>query len=127
MEIKGRDVLKIKRVSTGNKYNVEKEHKFFGKTYNLYNYNGTGFTVPSDDEFVGWKDSGALYSVTFTEGSREVTDSNGVLVTVPTLQLVGCTNIAQETAMATAESKLNYISTKYDPAKVDESLLESLA
>ncbi len=127
MEIKGRDVLKIKTISKENKYKVDKEHKFFGQFYNLYQYNGTVFTVNANDEFVGWKDSGSLYSVNFTEGSREVTDANGVVVTVPTLQLVGCTNIAQETAMATAESKLNYISTKYDPAKVDESLLESLA
>ena len=127
MEIKGRDVLKIKTVSTGNKYKVDKEHKFFGQSYNLYQYNGTVFTVNANDEFVSWKDSGSLYSVNFNEGTREVTDANGVLVTVPTYQLVGCTNIAQETAMATAEARLDYISTKFDPAKVDAELFESLA
>lgn len=128
MEIKDRQVLKIKTVSKGNKYNVDKDHKFFGKTYNLYQYDGTVFTVNSDDEFVSWKDEGKLFSADLKEGTRQVEDpKTGALVDVRTFQLVGCTNIAQETAMATTVAQLNYIHTQYNPAKVDESLLASLA
>lgn len=128
MELKSRDVLKIKTISKNNKYNVDKEHKFFGKTYNLYQYDGTVFTVNADDEFVSWKDEGKLYSVDLKESTRQVEDRNtGALVDVRSFQLVGCTNIAQEKAMAETDAALNYIHTQFNPAKVDESLYASLA
>lgn len=127
MEIKGRDVLKISQVQTGKKYKDGTKPAQEGKTFNLYQYNGIVFSVPSDNEFVSWRASGSLYSANFNESTREVTDpTTGVVVTVPTLQLVGCTNVAQERAMATIEADLNFIHTQYNPAKVDETLLASL-
>ncbi|MTW08733.1 hypothetical protein GM524_12755, partial [Streptococcus pneumoniae] len=71
MEIKARQVLKIKTISTGNKYDVEAGHPFHGKTYNLYQYDGIAFTVKSDDDFAKWRDAGILFSVDFAEGTRE--------------------------------------------------------
>lgn len=125
LEIKGRQVLGIKTISSGNSYNVDKDHKLAGKTYNLYQYNGIVFTVNSEDEFASWKNNGKLYSVTFNEGSREM-EVNGAMTSVPTLQLVGCTNIDQEVSMAQTESTLRRIFKDEEAAPVSESLLDSL-
>ena len=124
-EIKGRDVLNIKTVSTNNAYNVEKGHRFEGQTYNLYQFDGVVFTVNSNDEFAKWKDEGILYSASFTEGTR-MREIDGQQVEVKTLQLTGCTNINQEKSMARAEREINYFLTEFDPAKVDENLLAQL-
>ena len=124
-EIKGRDVLNIKTVSTGNDYQVEKDHRLAGQKYNLYQFDGIVFTVNADDEFVKWKNDGILYSATFVEGVRMV-DVEGQQVERKTLQLTGCTNINQEKSMARAQREISYFLTEFDPAKVDESLLAQL-
>jgi hypothetical protein len=126
MEIKGRQVLKIKTISSGNKYNVEEGHPFFGQTYNLYQFNGIAFTVNSKDEFVQWRDNGELFSVDFVEGSRE-REIDGQLVKVPTLQLVGCTSTKQEVAMARTESILNKIYKDAEVTEVNDELLAAIS
>lgn len=126
MEIKGRQVLKIKTISSGNKYNVEEGHPFFGQTYNLYQFNGIAFTVNSKDEFVQWRDNGELFSVDFVEGSRE-REVDGQLVKVPTLQLVGCTSTKQEVAMARTESILNKIYKDAEVTEVNDELLAAIS
>lgn len=126
MELKGRQVLKIKAISTNKKYNVEEGHPFYGQTFNTYQYNGIAFTVNSNDEFVKWRDNGELFSVDFAEGTRE-REVDGAMVTVPTIQLVGCTNIHQEVSMAKAEATLAKIYRSADTTEVSEDLLSSLA
>jgi hypothetical protein len=128
MEIKSREVLKISQVQANKSYKEGTKPALEGKTFNLYQYNGIVFSVPSDNEFVQWRNDGKLYSVNFTESTRQVEDpKTGAVITVPTLQLVGCTNIAQEKAMAETDAALNYIHTQFNPAKVSENLYESLA
>ena len=125
-EIKGRDVLKIKAISKNNKYNVSEDSKLFGKTYNLYQFNGTAFTVNTDDEFVAWKDSSKLYSVTFNQSTRDV-EINGQLTQVPTLQLASCTSIDQEISMAQTEKTLSDIFKDEPAERVSASLLDAIA
>ena len=124
--IKGREILKVRKVSSGNKYNVEKDHKFYGQTYSHFTLDGVPFVVNDNDEFVKWRDAGQLFSADFEEGTREVETEEGVKQTVPAIRLLCCTNILQEKAMAQAEADINYILTKYDPEKVDENLLNAL-
>ena len=127
MELKGRQVGKIKTISTGNKYNVEEGHAFYGQTYNLYQYNGIAFTVNSKDEFVQLKDSSKLFSVDFVEGTRE-REIDGQMVKVPTLQLTSCTSIDFEVSMAKTESILNKIYREAETAtEISEELLNSLS
>lgn len=123
MEIKGRDILKIAKISTGNKYDVEKDHKFSGKTYDVYQFRGIAFTVPTEHEFVAWRDSAKLYSVDFTEGERDV-EIKGEMVKVKTLQLLSCTNKDQEIEMARTEDILNKIYKEADVVAVEESYLD---
>jgi hypothetical protein len=125
MELKGRQVLKIKEIATGIKYNVDEEHTMYGQTYNRYQYNNIVFTVNSNDEFVAWRKDGTLFSADFVEGTRE-REIDGEMVPVPTLQLVSCTNINQEVAMATAEAKLAKIYKEAAVEEVNEDLLNSL-
>jgi len=125
LEIKGRQVLTIKTISTGNPYKVDKESKLFNKTYNLYQYDGTVFTVNSEDEFANWKNSGRLYSVKFDQGSREI-EVNGAMTNVPTLQLVGCTNIDQEVSMAQTEATLNKIYKDVEATAVNDSIMDAI-
>ena len=125
LEIKGRQVLGIKTISSNNPYKVDKESKLFGKAYNLYQYNGTVFTVNSEDEFVDWKNGGRLYSVTFTQGSRDV-EIDGALTKVATLQLVGCTNIDQEVSMATTEATLRKIYKDEEVVAVNDSIMDAI-
>jgi len=125
MEIKGRQVLKIKTISTSNKYNVEEGHPFHGQTYNLYQFNGIAFTVNSNDEFVQWRDGGELFSVDFVEGTRE-REIDGQMVKVPTLQLTGCTSTKQEISMARTENILNKIYRDVESTEVSDDVLSQL-
>ena len=114
LEIKGRDVLRVKTISKGKNYDVAEDHSFFGKTFNTYQFNGIVFTVDSKDEFVDWKDNGRLYSITFIPGERKK-EVDGTMVSVPTLQLASCTNVDQEISMAQTEKTLQDI-FKDEPA-----------
>ena len=125
MELKGRQVGKIKPISTGNKYNVEEGHPFYGQTYNLYQYNGIAFTVNSNDEFVKLRDANKLFSVDFVESTRE-REIDGQMVKVPTLQLVSCTSIDFEVNMARTESVLSKIYRDAETTEVSEDLFAEL-
>jgi len=125
MELKARQVLKIKTISTGNKYNVEEGHPFYGQTYNLYQFDGIAFTVNSNDDFVNWRNSGQLFSVDFKEGTRD-REIDGQLVKVPTLQLVGCTNINQEVSMAKAEAVLTKIYRDAETTEISDDVMSEL-
>lgn len=122
MEIKGRQVLKIKTISTGKKYDVDETHSFYGQTFNVYQYNGIAFTVNSNDDFAKWRDNGSLFSVDFTESTREK-EVDGSMVKVPTLQLIGCTNINQEVSMAKAEQTLARIYRDAEITEVDADFM----
>jgi hypothetical protein len=125
MEAKARQVLKIKQISAGNKYNVEEGHPFYGQTYNVYQYNGIAFTVNANDEFVKWREAGKLFSVDFTEGTRQ-REVDGQMVDVPTLQLVSCTSIDQEVAMARTESVLAKIYRDAETTEVTDEVIADL-
>ena len=122
IELKGRQVLKIKTVSTGNKYKVDKDHKWFTSSFNNYSFNGTVFSVNQDDEFIAWKNSGKLYAVDLKTGTRTNDDGESV----PTLQMVSCVNVDQEIAMAQTESTLNKIFNGDAVEAISEDLLASL-
>jgi len=125
LEIKGRDVLRVKTISKGRKYDVAEDHSFFGKKFNTYQFNGIVFTVNSEDEFVAWKDSGKLYSITFIPGTRQK-EVDGQLVTVPTLQLASCTNVDQEISMAQTEKTLQDIFKDEPALAVNTNVLNGL-
>ncbi|NBW33714.1 MAG: hypothetical protein EBR30_01515 [Cytophagia bacterium] len=125
LEIKGRQVGKIKTISTGNKYNVDETHPFYKQTYNLYQLNGIAFTVNSNDEFVTLKDSNKLFSADFKQGTRE-REIDGQMVQVPTLQLTSCTSVDFEVNMAKTESVLNKIYRDAETGEVNDDVLNSL-
>ena len=125
MELKARQVLKIKTISTGKKYDVVEGHPFYGQTFNTYQFDGIAFTVNSNDDFVKWRDNGSLFSVDFTKGTRQK-EVDGQLVSVPTLQLIGCTNINQEISMAKAEATLAKIYRDAEVSEVNDEMLNEL-
>ena len=125
MELKARQVLKIKQISAGNEYKVEEGHPFRGQKYNVYQYNGIAFTVNQNDEFVKWRDTGKLFSVDFKEATRQ-REVDGQMVEVPTLQLVGCTNIDQEVSMARTESVLAKIYRDAETTEVTDDVIADL-
>ena len=125
LEIKGREVFNVVKISANNPYSVDKDHKFHGKTYNLYQYNGIAFTVNNDMDFAQWKDSGKLYSVRFEEGSRDV-EVDGKITKANTLQMLSCTNIDQEIQMAETESALRRIFKDEEAVAVDADVLDAV-
>ena len=125
LEIKGREVFNVVKISANNPYNVDKDHKFHGKTFNTYQYNGIAFTVNNDMDFAQWKDSGKLYSVRFEEGSRDV-EIDGKVTKASTLQMLSCTNQDQEKQMAETEATLRKIFKDEEAVAVSESLMDSI-
>jgi hypothetical protein len=125
LEIKGREVFNVVKISSNNPYKVDKDHKFYGKTYNNYQYNGIVFPVNNDMDFAQWKDSGKLYSVRFEEGSRDV-EVDGVMTKAVTLQLLSCTNQDQERQMAETEAALNKIYKDVEATAVNESIMDAI-
>lgn len=125
MELKARQVLKIKTIATGKKYDVEEGHSLHGQTYNLYQYEGIVFTVNSNDDFVNWRDAGTLFSVDFQEGTRDK-EVDGQMVKVKTLQLTGCTNINQEISMAKAEATLTKIYRDAETTEISDDVMSEL-
>jgi hypothetical protein len=129
-EIKGREVLNVRTISTGNPYNadvVAKGHKFFGTTYALYQYDGVAFTINSKDPINEWITNGILYSMTFEEGLRTKTDENGVDSQVKNFTLLSATNATQEIAMAQTEATLLAIFKSAPVEAVDETLLAAIS
>ena len=129
-EIKGREVLNVRTISTGNPYNadvVAKGHRFFGTTYALYQYDGVAFTVNSKDPINEWISNGILYSMSFEEGLRAKTDENGVDTQVKNLTLISATNTDQEIKMAQTEATLLAIFKSAPVEAVDETLLAAIS
>jgi len=116
INLKGRDVLKIKALP--GVFDYKEDTKMKGKKYRRFSYNGAVFIANTEDEFVTLKDSGKLYSADLQltmDGEKAV------------LTLLNQTSSTQEKEMAKTESELNYILNSFNPAKVDESLLNDLA
>jgi hypothetical protein len=129
-EIKGREVLNVRTISTGNPYNadaVAKGHKFFGTTYALYQYDGVAFTINSKDPINEWITNGILYSMSFEEGTRVKTDENGVDTQVKNLTLISATNTDQEIKMAQTEATLLAIFKSAPVEAIDETLLSAIS
>ena len=129
-EIKGREVLNVRTISTGNPYNadaVAKGHKFFGTTYALYQYDGVAFTINSKDPINEWITNGILYSMSFEEGLRTKTDENGVDSQVKNLTLISATNSDQEIKIAQTEALLLAIFKSAPVEAVDETLLAAIS
>jgi hypothetical protein len=125
MEIKGREVLKIKLLFADRPYDVEEGHRFHGQKYNTYTFDGKPFNVNTNDEFVKWRDSGILYSADFKKGTYQK-EVDGVMQTLDSLQLLTCTNRNQEIAMAQTEQVLNRLYRDAEIKEVDENVLNEL-
>jgi hypothetical protein len=122
IELKGREIFKIKAIASGQNLPYAKDSKLAGQTFNQYLYNGIVFTANVADDFVTWKNNGKLYSVDLLPGTY-VNDEGE---TVKSLQLAGCTNMDQEKSMAQVEADLNKIYRDASPVEVSEDLLASL-
>jgi len=122
IELKGREIFKIKAVASGQNLPYSKDSKLAGQTYNQYTHNGIVFTANSADDFVTWKNSGKLYSVDLKPGTYVNADGE----TVNSLQLVACTNMDQEKSMAQVESDLNKIYRDASPVTVTDDFINSL-
>ena len=129
-EIKGREVLNVRTISTGNKYDekiVTKDHRFFGTTFSLYQWDGVAFTINSKDPINEWISNGILYSMTFEDGMRTKKDENGVESQVRNLELRSATNTDQEIKMAQTEATLLAVFKSAPAEAVDEKLLASIS
>jgi hypothetical protein len=125
MEIKGREVLKIKLLFADRPYDVEEGHRFYGQKYNTYTFDGKPFNVNTNDEFVQWRDSGILYSVDFKPATYQK-EVEGVMQTFESLQLLTCTNRKQEIAMAETEKVLNRLYRDVETTEVNDEVLNGL-
>lgn len=65
MEITGQDILLIKKTNTVRTYNSETEG-YKGKNYRVYAFNGKGFSVHEDDDFIADLDKGDVSKVMLT-------------------------------------------------------------
>ena len=119
INLKGRDVLKIKRLP--GIFNYSDDSKMKDKTYYRYTYNGAGFIANSEDNFVSLQETGKLYSADLELGPDPKDEKKLVL------SLMNYTSSTQEKEMAKTEAELNFILTSFNPANVDESLLNELA
>lgn len=125
LEIKGRQILKIKTLFSNKPYNAEEGSPLHGQYYNTYLLDGKPFSVNTNDDFVKWRDAGVLYSADFKPTTYEK-EVDGEIKTFDSLQLVTCTNIKQETAMASAEYTLAKIYRAAETGDVNEDVLSSL-
>ncbi len=116
INLKGREILKIKALA--GTFDYDKESKMNGKKYRRFSYNGAVFIANTEDNFVTLQENGKLYSA-----DLELTMQGDKAV----LSLLNYTSATQEKEMAKTEAELNYILTSFNPAKVDESLLNQLA
>jgi hypothetical protein len=116
INLKGRDVLKIKRLA--GVHNYDDASKMKGQKYHRYAFDGASFIANTEDNFVALQNDGKLYSA-----DLELTMQGDKAV----LSLLNYTSSIQEKEMAKTEAEMNYILNSFNPAKVDESLLNDLA
>lgn len=125
------DVLDIRLIASGLKYDekkVDKDHRFFGKTYSNYSYEGIGFPVKEDDEFISLREANDLFLVKLLKGERsvDVEDAEGNKTTVKkaTYQLVGTRSGKGTLVMRQLEAQLDAVSADdYKQTKVGHAQL----
>jgi hypothetical protein len=122
MELKGRDILKIKLLFADKSYDVVEGHRFHNQKYNTYTFDGKPFNVNQNDEFVKWRDSGILYSADFKPATYQK-EIDGEMKDFESLQLLTCTNLNQEVAMAKGEALLNRIYRDAEITAVDADFM----
>lgn len=115
INLKGREVLKIQAIPGEKSY--DKDSKMKDDKFLRFSYNGAVFIANTKSDFVTRFNSGALYSA-----DLELTMQGDKAV----LTLLNNTSVAQEVGMAKAEASINYILNSFNPAKVDENLLNEL-
>ena len=116
LNLKGREVLKIKALAGTHKY--DEKSKMAGQSYRRFAYNGAVFVANVQDDFCALIDSGKLYSADLNlqvDGDRS------------TLSLLNVTSTDQEINMARAEATLNSILTNFTPEAISEELLNEIA
>lgn len=116
INLKGREVLKIQALPGEKSY--DKDSKMKDEKFLRFSYNGAVFIANTKSDFVARFNSGTLYSA-----DLELTMQGDKAV----LSLLNNTSVQQEVGMAKAEASINYILNSFNPAKVDESLLNELA
>lgn len=84
IELQGTQIFKIKHLESGLKYGAST--KLQGKTYSRFRYQGIIFTVGDSDPFVSDFKAGKVYSVDLLDGTRTVTDDQGVELPVRDIQ-----------------------------------------
>jgi hypothetical protein len=125
MELKGRQILKIKLLFADKPYDVEEGHRFYKQTYNTYTFDGKPFNVNTNDEFVKWRNEGILFSADFKQATYQK-EVDGVMKDFESLQLLTCTNLNQEVAMAKAEATLSKIYRDAETTEVNDDVLNEL-
>lgn len=118
INLKGREVLKVKALAGIFNYDKDSKPGKEGKKYRRYSYNGAVFTANTEDNFVTLQENGKLYSA-----DLELTMQGDKAV----LSLLNYTSSTQEKEMMKTEAELQFILNSFNPAKVDESLLNDLA
>lgn len=112
MEIKGRQVLKVRLISEGHDY--DKESKMKDEKYNRYVYNGKVFICNAKDPFVKVQKAGKLYSVELDANEEGQ------------LSMVGWTSTDEEITMAKTEATLLSFSASLADAQLDDATVEAL-
>ena len=114
IELKGREVLKIKAIAGELPYDAES--KMNGQFYRRFSYDGAVFIANTNDNFCQQYDKGELYSADLM-----LTKVDDRLV----LTLLNNTSNVQEIRMAETEGTLNRLAN-FKPEKVNDELLSAL-
>ena len=114
IELKGREVLKIK--SLAGEFPYKDDSKMKGEKYRRFSYDGAVFIANVKDTFCEQFDKGELFSA-----DLELSKVDDRMV----LTLLNNTSSTQEIGMAKTEATLNRIAN-FKPEAVDADLLESL-
>jgi hypothetical protein len=116
LNLKGRDVLKIKALP--GELDYDKESKMKGKKYRRFAYDNAVFVANTEDAFCKQFDEDKLYSVDLLweqDGDKAQ------------LSLMNNTSIDREINMARAEATLTSIMHNVKAEAIDEALLDALS
>ena len=114
IQLKGREVLKIKALA--GEFDYDKDSKMKGKKYRRFSYDGAVFVANTEDSFCNQFDKGELFSA-----DLQLTKVDDRLV----LTLLNNTSSSQEIGMAKTEATLNRIAN-FKPEAVSDELLDAL-
>jgi hypothetical protein len=120
IKLREEDVLDIKHLESGLEYGSTTKMK--DKTYSRFRYQGVVFTVSDSDTFVKDFLAGKCHSITLADGTRTITDSEGVESPVRDIQFDSHVTSAQIIGIKTTGAILRGISE----GKVDLSSVASL-